>query len=214
MSSRVASHPRSCSPTSYPARHLTSHRHLTRWSLSPSHLTITHWPSLPLAGVPIFCVIMRYNLVSGGLCSERWAHVWSSALPWGTAWALYQGSVTLRLLSWSGLILNGFIDFLMPGLVTLVSLGAARRLLLWRHPHSKTTPPLGNSDAAYVARSPPPSSPPLLSPIQPFPAWLRPRYVEIVAGMMGFLLLVLPLAIWLQIYCSGSTACYGAATHR
>ena len=41
---------------------------------------------------------------------------------------LYQGSVTLKLLSWSGLVLNGFIDFLMPGVVTLVSLGLAYRL--------------------------------------------------------------------------------------
>ena len=76
-------------------------------------------------GVPIFCVIMRYNLVSGGLCSEGWAHVWSSVLPWACAWMLYQGNLVLHLLSWSGLVLNGFIDFLMPGAVTLASLGAA-----------------------------------------------------------------------------------------
>lgn len=58
---------------------------------------------------------MRYNLVNGGLCSEPWAHVWSSVLPWGTAWMLYQGSVTRKLLDYSGLVLNGFTDFVAPG---------------------------------------------------------------------------------------------------
>ena len=50
-------------------------------------------------------------------------------LPWATAWTLYQGSATLKLLAWSGIVLNGFSDFLMPGFVTLLSLVCAGGVL-------------------------------------------------------------------------------------
>ena len=162
---------------------------------------------------------MRYNLVSGGLCTEAWAHVWSSALPWASAWMLYQGSVTLKLLSWSGLVLNGFIDFLMPGLVTLVSLGIAHRLRrAWRLCYSGARPAASEAAAAGVAvamvgadEDEASSHPPTyISPVAPFPPWLRPFYFEVVAAMVGFLLLLLPLAFWLQLVCADSRACYPA----
>ena len=156
-------------------------------------------------GIPIFCVIMRYNLVSGGLCSEPVAHFWSSFVPWATAWSLYQGSVTLKLLSWSGLVLNGFIDFLMPGLVTLASLGAARRFMRCcrrcRAAARSSAPPSPLDDAPPSPRS---------TPVSPLPLWLQPWYFEIVAGMVAFVLVLLPTASWLQLYCAGSTRCYPA----
>ena len=147
-------------------------------------------------GVPIFVVIMRYNLVNGGLCSERWAHVWSSVLPWGTAWMLYQGSVTLKLLAYSGIVLNGFTDFVTPGVVTLVSLGAARRVARYCR-WSADSPPLRRGSS---------------TPVQPFPAALSPFYVEIVAGMVAFLLVLLPVAVWLQVYCGYSPDCKSLAS--
>ena len=126
-------------------------------------------------GVPIFCVMMRYNLVNGGLCGEPWAHVWSSAVPFGTAWMLYQGNVMLKLLAYSGIVLNGFIDFLMPGLVTLVSLGAAHRTL-----------------QAAAGEAP-------HAPVQPLPARLLPHYRNIILGMDACLAVLLPLGFWLQL---------------
>jgi amino acid permease len=155
-------------------------------------------------GVPIFSVIMRYNLVSGALCSEPWAHVWSSVLPWTTAWMLYQGSVMLKLLNWSGLILNGFIDFLMPGIVTLVSLYTAHRSMRRRREggtseQGRHTPPLSPLS---------PLSPSAGGPVKPFPPWLRPYYFEIVAAMVAFLLVLLPSAVWLEVYCADSKVCY------
>lgn len=142
--------------------------------------------------MPIFSVIMRYNLVNGRLCSERWAHMWSSVLPWCTAWMLYQGNVTRKVLDYSGLVLNGFADFVAPGLVTLISLGAAQRVarcFWWRH-----TPASNESVEPWKRGDLPVGS----TPVQPFPAALRPFYVEIVAGMVCFLLVLLPVAVWLQ----------------
>ena len=128
---------------------------------------------------------------------EPLAHVWSSVVPWLSAWTLYQGSVTLKLLSWSGLVLNGFIDFLMPGLVTIISLGAAKRAL-----HCWGRQSLDVEETPSLTQAMP------SSPIAPFPDWLRPYYREVVTAMLAFLLVLLPLCLWLQMYCSGSKACY------
>ena len=46
------------------------------------------------------------------------------------------------------------------------------------------------------------------TPIRPFPSWLRPFYFEIMAGLLAFLLLLLPIALWLQVFCAGSTICF------
>jgi hypothetical protein len=42
-------------------------------------------------------------------------------LPWLVGWMVYSGHRLLDLLSWTGLILNGFIDFFAPALVALVA---------------------------------------------------------------------------------------------
>ena len=163
-------------------------------------------------GIPIFCVIMRYNLVNGGLTTEAWAHVLSSWLPWACAWTLYQGNVILKLLSWSGLVLNGFIDFLMPGLVTLASLGIATRIRRrCCHPRRQASSGRSGADQADDDEQPPSLG---ATPLRPFPPWLAPYYVEIVVGMLALLLVLLPLASYLQLYCANSKACYPERGHR
>lgn len=74
-------------------------------------------------GIPVFCVLLRYNLVVSGVCREGWGLFWGGIFPWLMAWLVYRGHGVLELLSWSGLVLNGFVDFLCPA---LVSLAAAR----------------------------------------------------------------------------------------
>ena len=64
-------------------------------------------------GVPIFSVLMRYNLVSGGL-GRRAATVVAGALPWAASWLVYRGHGIVNVLSWSGLILNSVVDFGLP----------------------------------------------------------------------------------------------------
>ncbi len=64
-------------------------------------------------GVPVYCVLMRYNLRAGGL-SEFWSHILAGAGPWAVSWLVYRGHGILEVLSWSGLILNAGIDFIAP----------------------------------------------------------------------------------------------------
>ncbi len=38
--------------------------------------------SVLVTSVPVFAIVIRYNLVRGGVCSERWATILASVLPW------------------------------------------------------------------------------------------------------------------------------------
>eukprot|EP00629_Pelagomonadales_sp_RCC1024_P006077 CAMPEP_0119285398 /NCGR_PEP_ID=MMETSP1329-20130426/32103_1 /TAXON_ID=114041 /ORGANISM="Genus nov. species nov., Strain RCC1024" /LENGTH=455 /DNA_ID=CAMNT_0007286109 /DNA_START=119 /DNA_END=1483 /DNA_ORIENTATION=- len=76
-------------------------------------------------GVPVFCVLMRYNLVAGGM-PLAWAHFCGGALPWLVSWLVYRGHGVLRVLTWSGLVLNASIDFVAP-MVLAAKLAETRR---------------------------------------------------------------------------------------
>ena len=75
-------------------------------------------------GIPIFCVLMRYNLVVGGVCGNGLGTFLGGVLPWLVSWLVYQGHAVMDLLTWAGLVLNGFIDFLCPVVVALVAVRA------------------------------------------------------------------------------------------
>lgn len=34
------------------------------------------------SSIPIYCIIIRYNLIENGLCSLRWANFWACVFPW------------------------------------------------------------------------------------------------------------------------------------
>ncbi|KAJ1453515.1 hypothetical protein M885DRAFT_443632 [Pelagophyceae sp. CCMP2097] len=72
-------------------------------------------------GIPIFCVLMRYNLVAGGICEPRAALFFAAALPWLLSWLAYQGHGVLGLLSWAGLVLNSAVDFILPMVAVLAA---------------------------------------------------------------------------------------------
>ncbi|KAJ8609829.1 hypothetical protein CTAYLR_008135 [Chrysophaeum taylorii] len=73
-------------------------------------------------GIPIFCVLMRYNLVAGNVCPPRAATFVSAWLPWCLSFMVYRGHGILALLSWSGLVLNSLVDFILPMLAVLAAL--------------------------------------------------------------------------------------------
>jgi amino acid permease len=75
-------------------------------------------------GIPLFCIIMRYNLVNAGLASHRVGSFLTSVLPWLLSWMLYQGEGIIEVFAWGGLVLNGLIGFILP---LVVALYAVRR---------------------------------------------------------------------------------------
>ena len=41
-------------------------------------------------GIPIFCILMRYNLVVGGVCGNGLGTFLGGVLPWLISWLVYQ----------------------------------------------------------------------------------------------------------------------------
>ena len=74
-------------------------------------------------GIPVYCVIARYNLAASNRVSPAGATLLGVALPWCTAWFLYQGSLAMHFQAWSGIIVNGFVAFIAPVAVSLVAAG-------------------------------------------------------------------------------------------
>ena len=74
-------------------------------------------------GIPLFQVVMRYNLVHSEVVSPRVGVLMTSVLPWGLSWMVYQGHGILEVFTWSGLCLNGLVGFMLPVLVSITALG-------------------------------------------------------------------------------------------
>jgi hypothetical protein len=52
-------------------------------------------------GIPVFSILVRYNLLSGKVCNSRWAFFYSFVLPWGVSMFLYRGKGFQNLVNWT-----------------------------------------------------------------------------------------------------------------
>jgi hypothetical protein len=75
--------------------------------------------------VPIFCIMVRYNLIVDGLCGDRTAIFYSVVLPFMTSWLFYHGGAFNLVVSWSGQLNNGPVNFIFPLLVALRAVNVA-----------------------------------------------------------------------------------------
>jgi len=73
-------------------------------------------------GIPLFCIIMRYNLVNAGVATHEGGLFLTAVLPWFTSFLLYQGKNLLEIFTWGGLVLNGLISFILPLVVAVYAL--------------------------------------------------------------------------------------------
>ena len=56
---------------------------------------------------------------------RRWllvATLVAGALPWAASWLVYRGHGIVAVLSWSGLILNSIVDFMLPMCAALATM--------------------------------------------------------------------------------------------
>jgi hypothetical protein len=60
-------------------------------------------------GVPVFCVIVKDTLAGSGRFDSREAFFIGAILPYCISWLLYQGTLLISLLNWTGLIINGMV---------------------------------------------------------------------------------------------------------
>lgn len=77
------------------------------------------------SGVPVFCVIIKSALYSGGVCSKPWSQFFGATFPYCLSWMLYQGELLMTVLNWTGLMVNGMVAFILP---LVLALHASKRI--------------------------------------------------------------------------------------
>lgn len=74
-------------------------------------------------GIPVFCIVMRYNLVVGEVCRPCLATFWGVVLPWLVSWPLYQGKTAATFIANTGTVLLSISGFIAPLVLSLVATG-------------------------------------------------------------------------------------------
>eukprot|EP01062_Namystynia_karyoxenos_P081977 TRINITY_DN9132_c0_g1_i1.p1 TRINITY_DN9132_c0_g1~~TRINITY_DN9132_c0_g1_i1.p1 ORF type:complete len:732 (+),score=288.55 TRINITY_DN9132_c0_g1_i1:106-2196(+) len=67
-----------------------------------------------VTSIPIFSIIVRYNLMENNICGRCWANFWGTIFPWIAAIALYSGSALNDVCNWSGLLTIAPLNFMLP----------------------------------------------------------------------------------------------------
>uniref|UniRef100_A0A7S0J1K6 Amino acid transporter transmembrane domain-containing protein n=1 Tax=Calcidiscus leptoporus TaxID=127549 RepID=A0A7S0J1K6_9EUKA len=70
-------------------------------------------------GVPVSCIVIRYNIGLGKMLSPSSATFISTVLPWLLSWTLYQGHRALDVISYTGMVVNGLVNLVFPLVLTL-----------------------------------------------------------------------------------------------
>jgi hypothetical protein len=87
------------------------------------HISVYLFPIVVLlSSIPVYSIIIRYNLIESGLCGKHWANVWAVLFPWVFSVPFYTGSGLSNIISWVGLFVNGFINFVIPLLFYIIAL--------------------------------------------------------------------------------------------
>lgn len=75
-----------------------------------------------IPGIPIYSILVRYNLLMGDVCGPKGAFVGSLVVPWVVSMFLYRGSGFKVLVNWTALLLQGFVNFTIPALLYVSAL--------------------------------------------------------------------------------------------
>lgn len=65
-------------------------------------------------GIPVLAIIVRYNLLSGGVCSPTSATWWGVIAPWFVTLFLCNTAAFTTVLNWAAMLCMGFINFAAP----------------------------------------------------------------------------------------------------
>eukprot|EP00048_Salpingoeca_helianthica_P017002 m.235246 g.235246 ORF g.235246 m.235246 type:complete len:551 (+) comp19959_c0_seq1:41-1693(+) len=96
-----------------------------------------------IPGIPVLAIMVRYNLLSGRVCGRFAAFFWGVVAPWIVTMFCYESNVLLVFCNWVAIVVQGYINFVVPALLYRAALlhapdehaedlgrgGAKRRLL-------------------------------------------------------------------------------------
>ncbi|GAB5368047.1 hypothetical protein AAMO2058_001284300 [Amorphochlora amoebiformis] len=74
-----------------------------------------------VTSIPVFSIIMRYNLLENKICGKFQANFWSVVFPWLLSLFFYGGNTINYMLNWTGIITVGPLNFIVPVLLYLAT---------------------------------------------------------------------------------------------
>jgi len=80
-----------------------------------------------LSSIPVYSIIMRYNLVENNICRKSVANFWAVIFPWLISVFFYSGVGLLDLINWASLLVNGFINFVIPMIIYIVAIQRSKK---------------------------------------------------------------------------------------
>jgi hypothetical protein len=78
-------------------------------------------PAALLTGIPVFSIIIRYNLVENKICRPLVANLFAVVFPWVVSLFFYTGSFLTQLINWSSAFIFTALNFTFPLLVYVVA---------------------------------------------------------------------------------------------
>jgi hypothetical protein len=70
-----------------------------------------------LPGIPILAIMIKYNLLTGRIANPFWANFFGVVLPWIVTAFCYEQQLLSTLCNWVAILVQGYINFLVPILV-------------------------------------------------------------------------------------------------
>lgn len=86
-------------------------------------LVVYLFPIVALAsGIPVYSIIVRYNLLENQICSKGWANFFGVLLPWIIMIPFYSGGYLNIFINWSTIVVNSIVNFILPPIIFLRAL--------------------------------------------------------------------------------------------
>lgn len=70
-----------------------------------------------IPGIPVLAIMVRYNLLSGRVCGRFAAFFWGVVAPWIVTMFCYETNVLLQFCNWVAIVVQGYINFVVPALL-------------------------------------------------------------------------------------------------
>jgi hypothetical protein len=67
-----------------------------------------------LSGIPVYSIIIRYNLLEANICGKAWANFWAVVFPWLVALPFYTGGGLSYITNYTSIFGGGFVNFILP----------------------------------------------------------------------------------------------------
>ncbi|RKP27710.1 hypothetical protein SYNPS1DRAFT_12273 [Syncephalis pseudoplumigaleata] len=73
-----------------------------------------------ITSIPVFTIVVRYNLVRGQLAGKVMANFLAGVLPWIVAIPFQSGDLLMTMMNWASLFFNSAINFILPFIMYLL----------------------------------------------------------------------------------------------